>query len=311
MIPFIFHLNSLDLTLSLSLGLTGSVLSYSAPYFLKEILTALSNPDDPSQKKSAYIYASLALAFQILRAELDLIQLWHERRAILRTRSCLTGMVYEKALKRRDGSGVITTETEVKAPGGGKGLVITGIDRVKKVEAKPSTKPEKKTATGGSTGKIVQLMSGDSMRLANQLMSLSSFFAAPVELVIAITFLYQLLGWTCIAGLSCMLLSLPLNHILVKRRIKIHRSVLASRDTRMNVLNEFIQAIRFIKYSASEEDWLKRVFSARTAELAWLLKTRLNSLCINVIWNFTPDLSEPLSLESSEQAADRFRRQFR
>ena len=268
MIPFIFHLNSLDLTLSLTLGLLGSVLSYSAPYFLKEILEALSNPDDPSQKKSAYIFASLALAFQILRAEIDLIQLWHERRAILRTRSCLTGMVYEKALKRRDGSGVINTENDVKAPG-----------KEKKVEAKA---PKKAERTGGSTGKIVQLMSGDSMRLANQLMSLSSFVAAPVELVIAITFLYQLLGWTCIAGLSCMLLSLPLNHLLVKRRIKIHRSVLASRDTRMNVLNEFIQAIRFIKYSASEEEWLKRVFSARTAELAWLLKTRLNSLCINV-----------------------------
>jgi hypothetical protein len=51
-------------------------------------------------------------------------------------------------------------------------------------------------------------------------MNLSSIFAAPFELVIAIAFLYQLLGWTCIAGLSIMAISLPLNHVLVNRRIK-------------------------------------------------------------------------------------------
>jgi len=121
-------------------------------------------------------------------------------------------------------------------------------------------------------------------------MNLSSIVAAPFELVVAIAFLYQLLGWTAIAGLSIMAISLPLNHVLVKRRIRIHRSVLASRDRRMEVLNEFIQAIRFVKYSASEEQWLGKVFNARTAELAWLLKTRMNNLMINIVWNFTPDL---------------------
>lgn len=58
--------------------------------------------------------------------------------------------------------------------------------------------------------------------------------------------------------------------------------MLASRDKRMEVLNEFIQAIRFVKYSASEDQWLGKVFAARTAELGWLLKTRLNFLMINV-----------------------------
>lgn len=61
-----------------------------------------------------------------------------------------------------------------------------------------------------------------------------------------------------------------------------HRAVLASRDKRMDVLNEFIQAIRFVKYSASEGQWLDRVFSARTFELSQLLRTRLNNLMIGV-----------------------------
>lgn len=72
-------------------------------------------------------------------------------------------------------------------------------------------------------------------------MSLSSLVAAPFELVVATIFLYQLLGWTAIAGLSVMAIALPLNNVLVRRRIRIHRSVLASRDRRMEVLNEFVQ----------------------------------------------------------------------
>ncbi|KAM0747040.1 P-loop containing nucleoside triphosphate hydrolase protein [Meredithblackwellia eburnea MCA 4105] len=282
LVPRVFFNNSLDLILSLSLGLTGSFLSYSAPYFLKQILSSLTAETSESStsrtpKASAYIYAGLALAAQLLKAEVDLQQLWHERRALIRVRSQLMGEVYEKALKRRDLSGVVT-------PDDPKSKSKTKDDSKKKKEE------EEPQRGGGSTGKIVQLMSNDVAKVAMQLMTMSSLFAAPFELLIGIGFLYQLLGWTAIAGLSVMFISVPLNNILVKRRIKLHRAVLASRDRRMDVLNEFIQAIRFVKYSASEDSWIERVFSARTFELACLLKTRMNNLMIGIIWSVTPDL---------------------
>jgi hypothetical protein len=66
--------------------------------------------------------------------------------------------------------------------------------------------------------------------------------------------------------------------------------MLSARDSRMEVLNELVQSIRFVKYSGGEEDWLARVFKAREFELAQLLKTRLNGLGINALWNFVPDL---------------------
>jgi len=103
----------------------------------------------------------------------------------------------------------------------------------------------------------------------------------------------QILGWTCLVGLGVMALALPINHVLVKRRLRIHRKMLASRDARMEILNELFQAIRFIKYSGDEESWLGRVFAARKTELDWLLKTRMNNLAINALWNFSPDLVRP------------------
>ncbi|GAA6016442.1 hypothetical protein JCM11491_002414 [Sporobolomyces phaffii] len=283
LIPQIFFNNSQDLILSLVLGLVSSFLSFCSPYFLKQILQSLTppvagEPYDPNLRKSAYIYGLLAFAAQIARAEVDLQQLWHERRAIIRCRSQLMADVYEKALKRRDPSGATGDDTDKNDDKGS-----AGKDK----------KPKKKVQEGrgsSSTGKIVSLMSGDANKIAMQLMSLSSIVAAPFELVIAIAFLYQLLGWTCIAGLSVLAISLPVNNLLVTRRIKIHRSMLSARDSRMEVINELFNAIRFVKYSADEQNWLRRVGEKRDTELNWLLKTRINNLLINIVWNFTPDL---------------------
>ncbi|GAA5957716.1 hypothetical protein JCM3765_003743 [Sporobolomyces pararoseus] len=278
LIPQIFFNNSQDLILSLLLGLLSSFLSYCSPYFLKQILQSLStSPNDgetydSNLRKSAYIYGLLAFLAQILRAEVDLQQLWHERRAIIRTKSDLMSKVYEKALKRRDTSGVTASQDSDK----------NGQDDNQKKDKKNN----KKGGGGGleesrgssSTGKIVSLMSGDANKIAMQLMSLSSIVAAPFELIIAIAFLYQLLGWTCIAGLSILAISLPLNNLLVTRRIKIHRSMLSARDSRMEVINELFNAIRFVKYSADERNWLRKVGEKREDELKWLLKTRINNL---------------------------------
>ncbi|CEQ40039.1 SPOSA6832_01630 [Sporobolomyces salmonicolor] len=279
LIPQIFFNNSQDLILSLTLGILSSFLSYCSPYFLKQILQSLSppaagEPYDPDLRKSAYVYGLLAFVAQLARAEVDLQQLWHERRAIIRTRGALMGQVYEKALKRRDPSGAVGDDKDKKE---------------KKVGEKGKKAAEEGRGTS-STGKIVSLMGGDTNKIAMQLMTLSSLVTAPFELVIAIAFLYQLLGWTSIAGLSILAVSLPLNQMLVKRRIKLHRSMLSARDSRMEVINELFNAIRFVKYSANEDMWLDKVNERRETELGWLLKTRLNNLNLNILWNFTPDL---------------------
>ncbi|GAA5897295.1 hypothetical protein JCM8208_003781 [Rhodotorula glutinis] len=290
----VFYNNSLDLILSLTLGLTSSFLSYASPFFLKQILEALTppapgEPYDPTLRQSAYIYALLAFVAQVSRAEVDLQQLWHERRAITRARTGLMGEVYEKALKRRDASGATgKDEATGKKKKDGSSAAAAGLVKGKGGVKGKKAIPEARGTT--STGKIVSLMAGDVNKVSNQLMSLSSIFGAPFELAIAITFLYQILGWTCLVGLGVMALALPINHVLVKRRLRIHRKMLASRDARMEILNELFQAIRFIKYSGDEESWLARVFAARKTELDWLLKTRMNNLAINALWNFSPDL---------------------
>lgn len=55
-------------------------------------------------------------------------------------------------------------------------------------------------------------------------------------------------------------------------------------------------AIRFVKYSADEQNWLRRVGEKRDTELKWLLKTRINNLV-------SVSLPRGQSSESSELTA--------
>lgn len=87
----------------------------------------------------AYVYAFLAFLSSSLKAVSDLLHLWHGRRATVRIKAELTAAIYDKALRRKDASGVVA-EKEAE----------TGEEKDKK---------EKKS--NADTGKVVNLMAGE------------------------------------------------------------------------------------------------------------------------------------------------------
>ncbi|CAG8744004.1 1956_t:CDS:2, partial [Acaulospora colombiana] len=126
--------NSLDLILDFSLTLTSVVCNYLSPFFLKQILDAVSQPANNSSdsphlslnntppiellhhyiqlilnpreiRARAYVYAILAFCASIIKAQSDLQHLWYGRRASTRIRSELMAAIYDKSLKRKDFSG--------------------------------------------------------------------------------------------------------------------------------------------------------------------------------------------------------------
>ena len=90
--------------------------------------------------------------------------------------------------------------------------------------------------------------------------------------MIAVTFLYQLLGLSAFAGIAVLLVSAPANNLLMRRAMRIQKGLLAARDKRMGVLNEIITSIKFIKFFAWEERWMDRVLEARSVEMQWMVK---------------------------------------
>lgn len=120
----------------------------------------------------------------------------------------------------------------------------------------------------------------------------SSYFmyGAPFEIIIASIFLYQLLGWSAFAGFLVLLVSWLLNSLIARRTVRIRKGVMAARDKRMGVLSELIGAVKFIKFFAWEDRWIERVLVTREAEMKWMVKARVNSIILQLLWTCAPIL---------------------
>ena len=66
----------------------------------------------------------------------------------------------------------------------------------------------------------------------------------------------------------------------------------------MCVLNEFLDAIKFIKFFAWEHRWTQLTMDAREKELLWLVKLRINSILLFTVWTLVPILVSIISFGS-------------
>lgn len=133
--------------------------TYLGPFFLKGIIDAIDN-GSPAERPRAYLFAVLMFAAQILRSECDLQHLWRGKRAVVRIRSSLMSAIYEKALKRKDYSGIVNKQEKDKA--------LIGEKETKKEKRDKQDKKDKadEPNAGADIGKIVNLMAGDSSHIA-------------------------------------------------------------------------------------------------------------------------------------------------
>lgn len=236
--------------------------NYAAPYFLRRILDAIDDPT-PAKRAQAYIFTLLAFVCQVIKTEADLQHLWYGRRASTRIRIELMSAIYDKALKRRDFSGVISAEQ--------KDASQDASDKRKGKQAK-ERKGTDDPRSGADIGKIVNLMAADANRTAMTISAMFLLYSAPFELVLGSVFLYRLLGWSAFAGFGVLVAVWPLNKFVTERSVRIQKGVMAARDKRMGVLNELIGAVKLIKFFAWEERWIGRALDAREKELKWLIK---------------------------------------
>lgn len=89
----------------------------------------------------------------------------------------------------------------------------------------------------------------------------------PVQVVIAVTLLYRILGWSSIVGIAVMLILLPINYWISRGFSRIQKEIMATTDKRIHATNEVLQNIRIIKFFAWEDRYEQIVNESRTAEL--------------------------------------------
>lgn len=150
----LWQANSQSLILDFVLTYVSVIFNYAGPFFLKRILDALDTRKTgpvPEKRALAFVYAFLAFLSSLCKAQSDAQHLWYGRRAATRIRTELMTAIYDKALKRKDFSGIVdkdAAEKKARPPG-----------------AKEDAKADEPKA-GADIGKIVNLMAGDANRIS-------------------------------------------------------------------------------------------------------------------------------------------------
>jgi ABC-type multidrug transport system fused ATPase/permease subunit len=134
-------------------------------------------------------------------------------------------------------------------------------------------------------GAIINLMAVDAFKVSEISAYLHYLFASvPVELAIAITLLYNLLGYSALVGLLVMVCIFPVQYLITRRFNYVQDQLMSATDKRVNRLNEVLQAIRIIKFFAWEEKFNAIVNESRDQELRWLRERLILWASYGICW---------------------------
>eukprot|EP00977_Amphora_coffeiformis_P000393 scaffold108_cov162-Amphora_coffeaeformis.AAC.4 len=128
-----------------------------------------------------------------------------------------------------------------------------------------------------STGQVVNMMSNDTAQLQRFLQFIGFTMTAPLQIVIALYFIYQEVGNATWVGVGFMVFLAPINTVVFSIVSKQRRLVLKYSDMRVKMMNEILAGIRIIKFYAWERPFGKEVGDLRGKELEALTKLAYTS----------------------------------
>ena len=119
------------------------------------------------------------------------------------------------------------------------------------------------TYAESTTGEIVNLMSVDAQRIVDMLSFVNCIWSSPLEISLALYFLYQTLGVSVFAGVAVMVLLLPLNVVVAKQVEKLQVKQMKFKDERVKAINEILSGIkvRSCSYVANKPQLEKLILS--------------------------------------------------
>ncbi|KAI9260598.1 hypothetical protein BDA99DRAFT_86302 [Phascolomyces articulosus] len=251
------------------------LISYLNPYFqqlfLEYIEQKKENTSSPTTLHVAYGYVLMMFLAALGKMLFTSIQLYVGRRWNIRTLCMLDAEIYAKALRRKDT--YTTTESSKKKDG----------PTEDKDEGNEMNKNDEDHGDANNgIGKITNLMSLDADHIADLPAYIFMFYNAPLEMVIAMIYLYYLLGSAAIVGLGVLVIFFPMTYVLVNKVRQAYMNLSRAEDKRNNLVNELLQGIRIIKYAASELNWQSRIMDARNGELKQIRRTCILDIIMSV-----------------------------
>lgn len=242
-----------------------SIFTFFPTWLLKLILHYVEDPTS-TPRNAAWLYVILLFACGVIQAIGDGQSLWIGRDLSVKLRAIIVGELYTKALRRKAGAFVGPSQDESDQP---KSKGKSDPSKQKKT----GDEDDEESETQANLGKIINLMAIDSFKISEICAYLHFLWASvPSQLLIAVYFLYKILGYSSLAGIVMTALIAPINVYVASRFKKVQDNILSSTDARIHSTNEVLQNIRIIKYFAWEQRFEGIIDEKREVELKYLRK---------------------------------------
>ncbi|WVQ79444.1 hypothetical protein IAT38_001542 [Cryptococcus sp. DSM 104549] len=126
---------------------------------------------------------------------------------------------------------------------------------------------EKKANAGKGRSQVMNLMTVDSGTVASMATRSWNFCNGVVTLLIGISMMYSMLGFSALVGIACVPLSMPLSYMVSRRIYRCDKEWSTARDARTGAFKEFLLGIKVIKLNAFDPYFIHRINSLRTHEV--------------------------------------------
>ncbi|KAK1528147.1 ABC transporter [Colletotrichum paranaense] len=305
----LFSANGLDLIIQSFLGIIECAAALSVPMLLQQLLRAIQSGS--KNIEVSILYAIGILAVRLIACQAAVFQLWFSRRCYERSRGEMITTLYAKTLSRKhfgqpaaekmlngaqedgnDESDDDDEDTEVATDDNESGSEPTsrfgklfgwfrrGRSTNQKYRRVQDQKPSRQPAT---TGKILNLMRNDVYEVAQRFWEFPALVVKPLQFIFSFFLVWQLLGWSCMFGMLCVLLAQMLNTVFITQLLKRERVRRAATDARLQSTSQFVEGIRHLRWYDWQSKWLDAIMVTRRHELRTRVVTGLWSIAISTL----------------------------
>ncbi|KAK3379821.1 P-loop containing nucleoside triphosphate hydrolase protein [Lasiosphaeria ovina] len=142
-----------------------------------------------------------------------------------------------------------------------------------------------------STGDIVNYMAVDAQRLQDLTQFAQQLWSAPFQIIICLVSLYQLVGWSMLAGIAVMILMVPINGFIARFMKNLQKQQMKNKDARSRLIAEIVNNMKSIKLYAWGAAFMNKLnFIRNDQELKNLRRIGAGQAVANFTWSTTPFL---------------------
>ncbi len=139
-----------------------------------------------------------------------------------------------------------------------------------------------------TVGETTNLMQIDSQKFMDLCLYLNLIWSCPLQIGLALYFLWGILGPSSLAGLAVMILLIPLNAVIASRMRRLQLRQMLNKDRRTKLMDEILNGIKILKLYAWETSFEQKVLRIRRTEIRSLRWLAYYSAGMTFLWTCAP-----------------------